>query len=89
LPDARVHYPHVKHPTHQPPPTPTSADRERRHRTIQPTPTGHTTRAGRGDGPDSSGPNSVPKPNPHDHPPGSTPTHHNPPRREAALTGPY
>ncbi len=60
LPDARVHYPHVKHPTHQPPPTPTGADRERRHRTIQPTPTGHTTRAGRGDGPDSSGPNSVP-----------------------------
>ena len=38
-PDARVHYPHVKHPTHQPPPSPTTGrTRERRHRTTQPTP---------------------------------------------------
>jgi hypothetical protein len=40
LPDARVHYPHVKHPTHQPPPAHTQqTTRERRHRTTNPTPT--------------------------------------------------
>ena len=45
LPDARVHYPLLKHPTHQPPPGTTQAPtRERRHRTTQPTPPEPTSR---------------------------------------------
>ena len=78
LPDARVHYPHVKHPTHQPPPTPTSADRERRHRTIQPTPTGHTTPPAGATGLIPQGPTACQNPTPTTtlqvpHPPTTTP----------------
>jgi hypothetical protein len=54
-------------PTHQH----TASRRRRGHRKTQPHPTNR-----RGHGPDSSGPNSVPKPHPHPAPPGSTPTTH-------------
>jgi hypothetical protein len=73
--DARVHYPLLKHPTHQPPPTTPHqgvAAKKGGHRTTSPHP-GPPKLRGNPSGPDSSGPNSVPNTHPAGHHPGSPP----------------
>ena len=74
LPDARVHYPLTKHHAHPPPPR-TRRGQQQEAQTNHPTTsdTPHKGDATSSGGPDSSGPNSVPKPTPTGHPPGSTP----------------
>jgi len=62
-PDARVHYPHIKHPTHQPHPPAHSQQATKEAQNKQTPPPGKTPRGVCG--PDSSGPNSVPKPTTH------------------------
>ena len=67
LSDARVHYPLLKHRSHQPPPRP-QPDEPGKGGTEKPSPPHHR----RGHGPDSSGPNSVPN----THPPDAGPRFH-------------